>query len=115
MLIVRYEEKETSNKCRRDNAQKIWQAKLDTEKMDKVRLLVGKNNISFGVDKMTKVQEEILESLKVILSESPELSILELIGNCFAAGDISHIKDEELKDNLDVLLDLDRERAKRVA
>jgi len=64
---------------------------------------------------MTKTQIEILKLIKVISNESPEQSILELIGSCFAAGDISHIKDEELRDNLVILLELDRERAKRVA
>lgn len=58
---------------------------------------------------------EILNLLKTIWEESPEIPFLEMIGSCFAAGDISHISDEELKENLVVLLELDRERKKRIA
>lgn len=58
---------------------------------------------------------EILNLLKTIWEESPDQSLLELIGSCFAEGDISHISDEELKKNLVVLLELDRERAERIA
>ncbi len=58
---------------------------------------------------------EILNLLKTIWEESPEVPFLEMIGSCFAAGDISHISDEELKKNLITLLELDRERSRRIA
>lgn len=51
---------------------------------------------------------EILDLLKTIWEESPEISLLETIGSCFAAGDLFHISDEELKKNLVVLLELNR-------
>ncbi len=58
---------------------------------------------------------EILNLLKTIWEESPEVPFLEMIGSCFAAGDISHISDEELKKNLITLLELDREQSRRIA
>lgn len=56
---------------------------------------------------------EILSLLKTIWEESPEVPFLEMIGSCFAEGDISHISDEELKENLVVLLELNRQQNKR--
>lgn len=58
---------------------------------------------------------EILNLLKTIWEESPEVPFLEMIGSCFAAGDISHISDIELKKNLITLLEIDREQKKRIA
>ena len=58
---------------------------------------------------------EILNLLETIWEESPEVGFLEMIGSCFTAGDISHISDDELKKNLVVLLELDREHKRRVA
>lgn len=58
---------------------------------------------------------KILDLIKTIWEESPEVPFLEMIGSCFAAGDISHISDKELKKNLVVLLELDRERSERMA
>ena len=57
---------------------------------------------------------EILSLIKTIWEESPDQTLLGLLGSCFAAGDISHISDKELKENLVDLLELDRERKKRV-
>lgn len=57
----------------------------------------------------------LLDLIKTIWTESPDQTLLELIGSCFAAGDISHIGDEELKENLVVLLDVDREHEARIA
>ncbi len=57
---------------------------------------------------------EILSLIKTIWEESPDQTLLGLLGSCFAAGDISHISDEELKENLVDLLELDRERKKRI-
>lgn len=65
--------------------------------------------------KMAELKTEILALLKMILEESPENSVLVTVGSCFAEGDISHIGDEELRDNLRVLLEVDRERKRRVA
>lgn len=64
---------------------------------------------------MDKEKLEILDLIKTIWEESPEQGLLELLGSCFAAGDIFHISDEELKKNLVVLLEIDREHKKRVA
>ena len=58
---------------------------------------------------------EILNLIKTIWEESPNQTLLELVCSCFAEGDISHISDEELKRNLVVLLELDRERKRRIA
>ncbi|KKN06866.1 hypothetical protein LCGC14_1072960 [marine sediment metagenome] len=52
---------------------------------------------------------EILSLIKTIWEESPDQTLLGLLGSCFAAGDISHISDEELKEDLVDLLELDRE------
>ena len=60
------------------------------------------------------MDKEILDLLNTIWEESPENTFLEMICSCFAAGDISHISDIELKENLVVLLDYDRERKKRI-
>ena len=57
---------------------------------------------------------EILNLINTIWEESPDQTLLELICSCFEFGDISHISDEELKKNLVVLLELDRERAERI-
>ena len=64
---------------------------------------------------MSELQAEILALLKTVLEESPENSVLVTISSCFEAGDISHIGDVELRDNLKVLLEVDREQKKRVA
>jgi hypothetical protein len=58
---------------------------------------------------------KILDLIKTIWEESPGQTLLELICSCFEFGDISHISDEELKKNLVVLLELDRERKERIA
>ncbi|HDY88132.1 MAG TPA: hypothetical protein ENH82_08480 [bacterium] len=57
---------------------------------------------------------EILDLIKTIWQESPDQTLLELICSCFAEGDISHIGDEELKENLVVLLETDRERTAKL-
>ncbi len=56
-------------------------------------------------------QTEILNLLKTIWEESPGQTLLELICSCFAFGDISHISDDELRENLQALLSVDRERS----
>lgn len=64
---------------------------------------------------MTELQNEILSLIRTIWEEESGQNLLELLGSCFAAGDISHIKNDELKKNLIVLLELDRERKARIA
>ena len=64
---------------------------------------------------MDKEKLEILALIKTIWRESPEQGLLELLGSCFAAGDISRISDKELKENLVTLLEIDREQKKRIA
>lgn len=59
-------------------------------------------------------QKELLNLLKIAWSESPKEALLELIGSCFGAGDISHIDDEILKENLQVLIELNREHKQRI-
>lgn len=55
----------------------------------------------------------ILDLLQKNWEKFPEVPFLEMIGSCFAAGDISHISDEELLKNLTVLLEIEREERVR--
>lgn len=54
---------------------------------------------------------EIFDLLTIL---SQGLDILEVIGSCFAEGDISHIKDDELLENLKTLLEVNQERDARI-
>jgi len=63
---------------------------------------------------MNNEQNEILNLIKVAWSESPDESLMELIGSCFAEGDLSHITDALLKENLEVLIEMNRERKRRL-
>ena len=51
-------------------------------------------------------KEEILGLIRAAWKRSPKENLLELLGSCFAAGDISGIDDDELKKNLVVLTEL---------
>ncbi len=52
----------------------------------------------------------ILNLFKKNWEKFPEVPFLEMIGSCFlAAGDISHISDDELLKNLIVLLEMEQE------
>ncbi len=55
-------------------------------------------------------QERILKLLKRAWKNLPGEGLLELLGSCFAAGDISHISDEELGENLEALIHLEQKR-----
>ncbi len=57
----------------------------------------------------------ILELLQKNWEKFPKVPFLEMIGSCFAAGDISHIGDEELLKNLIVLLEMEQEERVRKA
>ena len=59
-------------------------------------------------------QNEILSLLRAAWDESPGESLLELIGSCFAEGDLTHISDAELAENLEVLITLNREHKQRL-
>ena len=63
---------------------------------------------------ITSNQMEILGLLSDNWVESPEETLLEMIGSCFAAGDISHMADEVLIDNLRALLEVSKNRNKRL-
>lgn len=81
-----------------------------------VGIIIGKiNPKSTEWDIEIKEKDEILSLIKTIWREEPDQTLMELICSCFAAGDISHINDEELKENLVALLEIDRERKARVA
>lgn len=58
---------------------------------------------------------EILNLFQKNWEKFPEVPFLEMIGSCFAAGDISHISDEELLKNLIVLLEMEQEDRVRKA
>ena len=51
-------------------------------------------------------KEEILKLIRTSWKRTPDENLLELLGSCFAAGDISGINDDELKKNLVVLTEL---------
>lgn len=51
-------------------------------------------------------KEEILKLIRTSWKRTPDENLLELLGSCFAAGDISGIDDDELKKNLVVLTEL---------
>ncbi len=55
------------------------------------------------------MKEKIFELLKKACKQTPEYGFLEIIGSCFAAGDISHISDAELKTNLEALIEVNKE------
>ena len=57
----------------------------------------------------------ILDLLKERWEDFPQVPFLEMIGSCFAAGDISRISDRELLKNLEVLLELEQEERIRKA
>lgn len=58
---------------------------------------------------------KILDLFQAKWEKFPEVPFLEMIGSCFAAGDISHISDEELLKNLEVLLELEHQERTRKA
>ena len=58
---------------------------------------------------------KILDLLKKRWEDFPEVPFLEMIGSCFAAGDISHISDKELLENLEVLLEMEHQARVRKA
>lgn len=55
----------------------------------------------------------ILDLFQKSWEKFPEVPFLEMIGSCFAAGDLSHISDDELLKNLVVLLEMEREERVR--
>lgn len=57
----------------------------------------------------------ILDLFKERWEDFPQVPFLEMIGSCFAAGDISHIGDRELLKNLEVLLGMEQEEGVRKA
>ena len=57
------------------------------------------------------MDKELLSLIETATSESPNESLCHLIGSCFADGDLSHISDEELKKNLEVVIEVNREQA----
>ncbi|KKN75713.1 hypothetical protein LCGC14_0378160 [marine sediment metagenome] len=59
---------------------------------------------------MVGIQKEIIDLLNEACSQEPDQSILQVISSCFAEGDISHIDDYELRDNLAVLIQVNKER-----
>ena len=63
---------------------------------------------------ITNSQREILGLLSDNWVESPDETLLEIIGGCFAKGDLFCISDETLKVNLRVSLELAQERNKRL-
>lgn len=56
--------------------------------------------------KLSPDKEEILKLIRTCWKRTPDENLLELLGSCFAAGDISGIDDDELKKNLVVLTEL---------
>lgn len=57
---------------------------------------------------VTKAKKRLLGLLKEVCLQTPDEGLLEIIGSCFAAGDISHISDKELEKNLIALRDLNK-------
>lgn len=55
-------------------------------------------------------KERILKLLMRAWKYRPDGGLLEVIGSCFAAGDISHITDDELEENLKALISVERQR-----
>ncbi len=54
-------------------------------------------------------QQQILELLSTAWREDPGVGLLELIGSCFAGGDLCHINDTELQVNLEACIEVNRE------
>ena len=58
---------------------------------------------------MTKEKARIFKLLERACTQTPDEGLLAVIGSCFAAGDISHIGDAELIDNLHALIRVNSE------
>lgn len=58
---------------------------------------------------MTKEKTQIFKLLEIACKQTPDKGLLEIIGSCFSGGDISHIDDAELLENLKVLIEVNRE------
>ena len=81
-----------------------------TASQDKAYDKIMEKQMSSTISQRQQEQNGVLASLTLAWEESPDESLLSLIGSCFAAGDISHISDDELQENLRVLIDLNREQ-----
>lgn len=55
-------------------------------------------------------KERILKLLMRAWKYQPDDGLLEVIGSCFAAGDISHITDDDLEENLKALIGMEIDR-----
>ena len=55
-------------------------------------------------------RKRILALIDNACSYEPNDSVLKVICSCFAAGDISHISDDELIENLEALIDVEQRR-----
>ncbi len=64
-------------------------------------------------NKIDASKNEVLSLIRTAWEQSPEEGLLELLGSCFAAGDVSHIADDELKTNLNALIEVEAERKRR--
>lgn len=61
-------------------------------------------------DEADSNKDQVLKLIRAAWDGCPEDRLLQLLGSCFAAGDISHIDDEVLKENLTVLIDVEKQR-----
>ncbi|KKL89669.1 hypothetical protein LCGC14_1912380 [marine sediment metagenome] len=62
------------------------------------------------MNKESEQKERILKLLMRAWRYEPDCGLLCVIGSCFAAGDISHITDDVLEDNLKSLIDMEKDR-----
>ena len=55
------------------------------------------------------MDKKLMALLKTACNQEPDQGLLEVIGSCFSGGDLSHISDEELKENLQALIEVNME------